>query len=180
MRDFDGSQVLYRLAFASGMRAAARQGEAVGAGGDMERSARSFDALIEAVVLLQASAEAWINRLYETNGGAAHGDGWRSRWAGIGHIAKALDRPQRSISSGSSDLLDEISVLRNYLMHGDERAKQRLEDWGDGRDLHDILTVEFVTGLFQRAEALWAEARTIAGIQTPSTDRAWVADDEFM
>jgi hypothetical protein len=172
--------VLYRLAFASAMRAAARQNEAKARGGDIERAARSFDALIEAVVLLQASAEAWINRLYETNRRPATSARWRSRWGGIGHVAVALERPQRSISKESATLLDEISVLRNYLVHGDDEARQRLEAWSGDRDLHDILTVEFVTTLLQRAETLWAEARAITGQQTPTSDGAWIAADEFM
>src|ERR1035437_8509420 len=90
-------------------------------GGDAERDARSFDACIEAVVLLQASAEAWIFRLFETHGMEPRGDTWLARWHGLGHFAQAQGRPMRSLSSESLDLLDEVSRIRNFLMHGNLR-----------------------------------------------------------
>lgn len=180
MRDFDGSQVLYRLAFASRLRAEQRAKQAAERGGDTERSARSSDALIEAVVLLQASAEAWINRQYEMAGLRSRGGGWVARWNGIGHLATSLGREKQSLASSHMKLLNEISTLRNYLVHGDADSKARLQAWSGDRDLHDILTVEYVTELFLWAEALWAEAKAITGRQTPFTNYAWVALDEFM
>lgn len=180
VRDFDGSQVLYRLAFASRLRAAQRAKQAAERGGDTERSARSFDALIEAVVLLQASAEAWINRQYERAGLHSRGGGWVARWNGIGHLAKSLGREMQSLASSHTELLTEISTLRNYLVHGDADSTARLQEWSGDRDLHDILTVEYVADLLRRAEALWTQARAITGQQTPFTDHAWVALDEFM
>ena len=179
MREFDSSQVLYRLAFASGMRAVNRAEQSSVAGGDAERDARSFDACIEAVVLLQASAEAWIFRLFETHGMEPRGDTWLGRWHGLGHFAQAQGRPMRSLSSESLDLLDEVSRIRNFLMHGNLRSRRRLEEWAGDRDLHDILTHQYVAALFQRAGNLWNEARDITGASTPFSDSAWIATDEF-
>lgn len=179
MRDFDGSQILYRLAYASQLRASHCHSQALASGGDIERRARSFDACIEAFVLLQASAEAWINRLYEVNGQEARGGGWRARWNGIGHIAKELGRPtKRSLSKENRALLNEIDTVRNFLLHGDVASRQRLEAWSGDRDLHGILTVDYVAKLFQRAKTLWEDAKAITGQQTPFTEGAWVAYDE--
>jgi len=129
MREIDSSQVLYRLAVASGMRAANRAQQSSVAGGDAERDARSFDACIEAVVLLQASAEAWVFRLFETHGVEPRGDTWLGRWHGLGHLAQARGRPMRSLSSESLDLLDEVSRIRNFLMHGDLRSCSMCWRW---------------------------------------------------
>jgi len=133
MQDYDGSQVLSRLALASGMRAAQRKVQSHDRGGDIEREARSFDALIEAVVLLQGSAEAWVNRLYDRSGVDPRSDSWTARWRGIGHVARALDRPMRTISSEHANLLDEVCRFRNFLVHGDAKSKQRLEQWSGGK-----------------------------------------------
>jgi hypothetical protein len=135
--------------------------------------------LSEAVVLLQASAESWINRLYEINGVRVRSKGWLSRWDAIGRAAVALGRPMRSLSIENRRLLDDVSIMRNFLVHGDRSARKRLENWSGGADLHDVLTVAWVEELFQKAEALWAEVREITGQTTPSTDHAWVAWDEI-
>jgi hypothetical protein len=179
LREFDSSQVLYRLAMASAMRAADRAGQSSDKGGDMERDARSFDACIEAVVLLQASAESWVFRLFETHGVEPYGDGWLGRWRGLGHLAQDIGRCMRSPCKESMDLLDEVSRIRNYLVHGDPRSRQRLEAWAGDRDLHDILTHEYVAALFQRAGALWNEAQAITGSPTPFSEGAWIASDEI-
>jgi hypothetical protein len=179
MREFDSSQVLYRLAFASGLRAANRAEQSTVMGGDAERNARSFDACVEAVVLLQASAEAWVFRLFETRGVEPRSDTWLGRWNGLGHVAQAQGRSMRSLSKESRDLLEEVSRIRNFLMHGDLRSRQRLEKWAGDRDLHDILTYEYIATMFQRAESLWKEARDITGASTPFSDSAWIATDEF-
>ncbi len=65
MISYDTTQLLYRLAFASGMRAADRAGVALKRGGDIEREQRSRDARIVAVLLAQVSRETWINRAFE-------------------------------------------------------------------------------------------------------------------
>jgi hypothetical protein len=179
LREIDTSQVLYRLAMASAMRAADRAQQSSAKGGDAERSARSFDACIEAVVLLQASAEAWVFRVFETHGVDPRGDSWIGRWHGLGHLAQHLGRPMRSLSRENLDLLDEMSCIRNFLMHGDARSRQRLEAWAGERDLHDILTHEYVATLFQRAGALWLEAAAITGSPTPFREHAWIASDEI-
>lgn len=179
MDDFDGSQVLYRLAFASGMRAAQRQSEAMERGGDPERMARSYDARLEAVILIQASAETWINRLYETNGLHARGGGWRARWNGIGAVAEAMGRPKRSISGEHARVLDEIDTVRNFVVHGDQSSRSRFDLWSRGQGLYEILTVEYVGALFQRVADLWMVAGEITGQPTPFSGGAWVASDEF-
>lgn len=177
MRDFDGSQLFYRLAFASGMRAADRNGQAEG-GASSERMARSFDARFEAVVLLQASAEAWINRAYEQTALPTTNPNWRGRWKGIGKVAQARQRPWLSLTTESGDLLDEVSAIRNFLLHGDTNAKERLATLTQGADLHDFLTIAFIERMFQSAERLWDEARSITGLNAPTISGAWVAWDE--
>lgn len=177
MKDFDGSQALYRLAFASGMRSGHRRGQSVERGGDVERDARAFDAAVEAVVLLQASAEAWINRQFDQQG--LHGGDWRSRWNGLSRLAVARGRPRRDLSKASKRLLDNMQTVRNFLLHGDAAAKRRLEAWSGDTDVHDLLSQEFLDSLFQRAENLWEEAREITGLSVPGASGAWVASDEF-
>ena len=180
MRDFDGSQVFYRLALASQKRATQRLVDSQAGDGDAERLNRSFDACIEAVVLLQSSAEAWINRQYETSGVPARGGGWIARWSGIGHIAAARGRAARSLSPQSVRLLEEIGRLRNFLVHGDATSKARLEAATGGRDLHDFLTAASVRSLLERTETLWIEASDITGQQVPFARHAWIAFDEWM
>jgi len=140
--------------------------------------ARSFDARLEAVILIQASVETWINQLYETAGLHARGGGWRAGWNGIGTVAESLRRPRRSIPKEDVKVLDEIEALRNSVVHGDQRPRARLEALSGGQSLHELLTVEYVGTLFQRVSLLWIVAEEITGQPAQSAEGPWVASDE--
>lgn len=115
--DFEASQLLYRLALASAHRTVSRTQASVVAAGDPERAARAFDAATEAVMLVQASAEAWINHLHESHGLVAVGGGWRARWNGIGHVAVADSLQRRSAGSSTVNFLGRKEAAYRTLAH---------------------------------------------------------------
>ena len=178
--DFEASQLLYRLALASAHRTVSRTQASVAAAGDPERAARAFDAATEAVILVQASAEAWINHLYESHGLVAVGGGWRARWNGIGHVAVADGLQRRSVPGAIAAVLDDVNAIRNFMLHGDAAARTRFEEQFSGQSIHGVLTAEYIETLLARTEELWKQARAITQHPTPFAQGAWIASDEFL
>lgn len=177
MSDFDASQLLYRRAWALTLHAARADRDSGLRGGDAERDARAFDARLEAVILLQASLESWIFRQARRHLPKAP-DSWLTAWNSIGRMAGGLGRDQKSISKESKGLLEDVRVLRNYLVHGDEAAEEKFTAHFQGKGIHDVLSRAFVTSLMTRAEVLWGEASECLGEPTPFQDGAWIAFDE--
>jgi hypothetical protein len=184
---YNGSQVLFRLAFARTRRArdfadqAARAGS-TGEGDPVERRNRERDAVIEVIVLTQAALEAYVNWVYVQAGLDPTG-GWIDRWQNLDQPAGQLGRPADfQLSSAQLDLLSEISALRNVLVHGDQRSRQRLVNSSVGASTVAEVLRGLTAGLAQtvvdNAEALfrWAGERT--GITAPSSTGAWIASDE--
>ena len=176
---FDGSQVLFRLALASGRRAHCRLKQAHDQGQDPERLARAFDACIEAVVLAQASAESWIFWAH-SQAGTQPAQGWRSAWNGISNVAAKRGRPAVSLRKATLAILDDLAVLRNYLVHGDAPSRARFLAQFEGKTIHEVLTVDRVEDMLRRMGGLWSEAGAITGLGTPFISSAWVSPDEFV
>ncbi|MCH0561503.1 hypothetical protein [Streptomyces sp. MUM 16J] len=185
---YNGSQVLFRQAKARALAARrfareADQEQAEGRSG-IERRQREKDAVIATLVLAQGAGEAYVNWVYLQAGVTPSGT-WIDRWGGLRNAARELGRDDKfGPPREHRKFFNELDAWRNYLLHGDEKARKSLHQAlkaQDGTDLTnetDLLDGAYAASVMDRAEAAfrWAEQQT--GIQAPFLDGAWVAFDE--
>jgi len=191
---YDGSQVLFRQAKARAIAARrfaqqADQAEAIGSSG-MERRQRERDAVISAIVLTQAAAESYANWVH-IQADVTPPRTWIERWKHLPTAARALGRPAQTttdagpveitLSDEQEELLKELGAWRNFLLHADARARDRLRellDLASEQTEVDLLTADLAESLVGRAEELFRWAQRLTGINAPFLDHAWVAPDE--
>jgi hypothetical protein len=195
---YDGSQVLFRQAKArwSAARRFARQaGEEEAAGGNgMERRQRERDAVIATLILAQGAAEGYANWVHIQAGIPAKGS-WVERWKNLPAAARALGRPaqaeadgqltEATLSSAHEEFLNQLGAWRNFLLHADARARDRLhEQLSENGDLapgeHEItlLTADLAEKTLIRSDEIFRWAQRLTAVQAPFLDHAWVAADE--
>ncbi|MQA35941.1 hypothetical protein [Modestobacter roseus] len=120
--------MLYRRACATAYQARKRATEAAETG-RFERRLRELDAAVETVVLAQAAAEGWIHRAYHLAEVEPRGaGGWVARWEAA---PRAIGGPgTRDLDAETVRTLRWLSTWRNYLVHDDARARERLRASG--------------------------------------------------
>ena len=150
----------------------------------MEPQQRARDAAIETVVLTQAAAESYVNWIYLEVGVRPRSRSWISRWDGLGTVAKQLGRPGTSLPSEHIRFFTELNAWRNYLVHGDERARKTLlatltaqgcGDFTDDAEVISILDSDYAATVIERAEAAFSWTARQTGIQAPFVCGAWVS-----
>ncbi|MEE1743225.1 hypothetical protein ACFYNF_18970 [Streptomyces sp. NPDC006641] len=185
---YNGSQVLFRQAKARALAAQrfareAAEEESAGRTG-MERRQRERDAVIATVILAQGAAEGYVNWVYLQAGIPPSGT-WIDRWRGLRNAAARLGRDDKiGLPKEHKDLFNELDAWRNFLLHGDEKARESLHKALASQGLAgQAVEVELFDGVYalnvmDRVDAAcrWAEART--GISAPAVRGAWVAADE--
>ena len=186
---YDGSQVLFRQAKArsAAARKFARQAdEELAAGGSgMERRQREKDAVITTLILAQGAAEGYANWVHIQAGMPTKGT-WVDRWRNLPAAARSLGRPaQDTLSSAHEEFLHQLGAWRNYLLHADARARDRLHDLltgnGDlasGETETTLLTADLAEATLTRSDEIFQWAQRLTAIQAPFLDHAWVAIDE--
>lgn len=187
--DYAGQQVLFRQAKArtvAARRFARQAGEAETLGqSGVERRQRERDAVITALILTQGAAEGYVNWIHlEAGTKVTRQDGWIRRWEKIVAAAADLGRSTDfTLGDDQRDFLMELGAWRNYLLHADAKARERLRERLTGNNNAgvsppELLTAEFAESIIRTADQLfrWAEART--GVQAPFLDAAWIASDE--
>lgn len=196
--DYDGSQVLFRQAKArsAAARGFAQQADAEqDAGGNgMERQQREKDAVIATLILAQGAAEGYANWVHIQAGIPATGT-WVERWKKLPAAARALGRPAKAgvggqpieitLSSAHEEFLNRLGAWRNFLLHADTRARDRLRDLlnesGDlapGEPQITLLTADLAETTLTRSDEIFRWAQDLTAVQAPFLDHAWVASDE--
>lgn len=189
---FDGSQVLFRLAKENAIRARTRgdQADQEAAEGRLgqgsEPRARELDAVIGTITNAQAAAESYANWVHLT-AGTTPDRGWNSwiiEWERLPEAAAALDRPTDfALSPEEKELLHEAAAWRNFLMHADRAARERLRARliNDGTlsaaasdaDIVALLRADLAERLIDNFEALFRRAQRGTGINAPFTTGTW-------
>ncbi|QIY68931.1 hypothetical protein HEP84_06675 [Streptomyces sp. RLB1-33] len=110
---------------------------------------------------------------------------WIDRWGGLRNAARELGRDDKfGVPGEHRKFFSELDAWRNYLLHGDEKARkslhQALEAQGrtDLTNETDLLDSTYAASVMGRAEAAFRWAEQQKGIQAPFLDGAWVAFDE--
>lgn len=144
-----------------------------------ERRLRMIDAVMETIILSQAAAEGWIYAAYRLAGEQPRGRGWRQCWTQAPKIIAGPDA--RNLDTATTGTLDWLSAWRNYLVHDDDRARERLADFvsADSETAH--LTAEMAREVITRMDAAFTDVGSVIGFRTlaaPNSAALWVAFDE--
>ena len=188
---YNGSQVMFRRAQAcasDSARHADRAATEIRSGlSGAEPRQRERDSVIETVILAQAAAESYVNWIYLQADVQPRSTSWIGRWGGLRAVAIHLGRDACSLPSEYSRFFEELNAWRNYLLHGDHRARAALtvalkaqgrdEITDDAEALH-ILGSHYAATIIERAGTAfgWAAQRT--GIQPPFQASSWISPDE--
>ena len=175
---YDPSVTLYRVAVAraAGARARRREFESTG---KRERRLREADHCLEVVLLTHAALESWINWSHLHSGLKTTGT-WINRWTeGCNQIAESRGHPPPSpIPTEVTSFLAELGAWRNFLAHGDERARLRLLDLIGEINFGDALNADLATETIRLADLAFTYGGSVTGIVAPHSSRCWVALDE--
>jgi hypothetical protein len=176
--DFVPAVMLYRRAAAMAEQAEQRATQFAERSSN-ERRLRMIDAVMETIILSQAAAEGWIYAAYRLAGEKPRGRGWRECWAQAPKIIAGADA--RNLASATTGTLDWLSAWRNYLVHDDDRARERLAEFVRAGSETEHLTAEMAREVITRVDAAFADVGSVIGFRTlsaPNSVALWVAYDE--
>lgn len=176
--DFVPAVMLYRRAAAMAEQAEQRSAQ-FAERSSSERRLRMIDAVMETIILSQAAAEGWIYAAYRLAGERPRGRGWRECWSQAPQII--LGPEARELDGASTDTLEWLSAWRNYLVHDDDRARERLAKHVPEGSETDHLTAEMAREVITRMDAAFADVGSLIGFRTlsaPNSAFLWVAFDE--
>lgn len=190
---FNASQIHFQAALDKARLARQRHEEAeterkqgcVGQGA--EPRAREMDATIASVMLTQAAAESYASWAHIQAGTHPGFLKWREAWEKLPKVAAACGRSADfKLGADRAATLELLGAWRNYLMHTDPSARERLHKTLVGREqitaadgekkIVALLNADLAEWAVIEAEKLfrWAEERT--GIQAPFTKGAWLGE----
>ena len=178
--EFFPAAMLYRRACATAHQARQRATEAAQTGRH-ERRLRELDAVVETVVLAQAAAEGWIHRAYHLADVEPQGaGGWVGRWQAA---PEAICGPgTRDLDAETVGTLRWLSTWRNYLVHDDARARERLRANGINAGSEAAhLTADMADEVIARMDDAFTDVgacigwRTLAGLNSAYL---WRSHDE--
>lgn len=177
MDPYDPSQVLFRLAKDFSLRAAERGAE-YSHSGNVERRNREVDMCIGVIIMAHSALEAWINQVREQAGVPRQRNGsWDQRWrAALVAVAEVWDResPAEPMPDAASEALIDLNALRNFPVHADSRARDRLESRFPSIDsFPDLLEATFVADLLERLDKACRYAERVVGKPAPRLEGAW-------
>lgn len=167
--DFFPAAMLYRRACATAHQARQRATEAAQTGRH-ERRLRELDAVVETIVLAQAAAEGWIHRAYHlADVEPQRAGGWVARWQAA---PQAICGPgTRDLDAETGETLRWLSTWRNFLVHDDARARERLRANGfDAGSAAAHLTADMAEAVIARMDDAFTDIgacigwRTLAGL----------------
>jgi hypothetical protein len=188
--DYDGSQILFRLAIVDTLtarkRAAQAAGELAARGQAMERQQRERDSVIRAIIMIQAAAEGYANSVHLRAGRDAKGP-WISRWKNLPRVAETMGRnPGSFLGDHHQEFLEELGAWRQFFLHADKMARDRLRNrlvdsgqLADGQLEVELLTADMAAAFLKQADSLFRWAEKVTGITAPNEHGVWIAPDEY-
>ncbi|MFE3245189.1 hypothetical protein [Kitasatospora indigofera] len=194
--DVDFAQVMFRRADVESRRAAmyAAQAQQEGAAGlsGMERQARERDAVISAVVLVQASVEAFINWTHIQAGHTVNSMNFKDRGRAITTSAAILNPTATepfAWETAEDDFFTELNKWRNFLGHASPTSRNWLRDLlvergevppgASDSQMMELLTAPLAARFVDTALTLMNRAAKAIGTGAPFSNGAWDAPDEL-
>lgn len=161
--DFVPAIMIYRRACATAHQAHARAAEHLATGRN-ERRLREVDATVETIVLAQAACEGWIHAAYRLAQVDPPQGGWVARWQAA---PQAICGPSmRDLDAGTIESLRWLSRWRNYLVHDDAQARERLRRYVAAGSEVEQLTGAMASEVIARCDAAFTDAGSILGART--------------
>src|SRR4051812_4626101 len=176
--EFVPAVMLYRRACAMAHQARRRAMQSVETGSS-ERRLREIDATIEAIVLAQAAAEGWIHWAYRLAGIEPSRRGWIPRWQEAPQAIAGT--ASRELDAKTIETLRWLNAWRNFLVHNDAAARQRLATFVPPGSEVDLLTAAMADEVISRMDDAFMDIGGCIGWRTlPGLHSAflWRAHDE--
>ena len=183
---FEVSTIVYRRAVATSRRAqrmAAEHEET----NRTERRLREIDAVLETIVLTQAACEGWIYFAYlHTQVEPEKGGCWVKRWIDAPRLICDPRRapcqpPTRELDQTTIDALRRLSAWRNFLLHGDDRAREKLAKVVDQDPDVRLLTAALAEQTIDWADHAFTDLGSLLGVHGViglNSAYLWVGYDE--
>ena len=95
--------------------------------------------------------------------------------------------PSNLLALRSPTVLQGLNAWRNYLVHGDEKARTALRaalkaqghgDFADDAEVISLLSSDYAATVIERAEAAFILAVHHTGVQAPFPRGAWISPSE--
>lgn len=178
LENYRSDQVLFRFSkelMARAERAAADHRD----GAHPEPRNREADYCLGVVVMTHAALESWLNRTLEQYGvdrGQWPRTAWHERWElGVVALARARNRETRpSLPTDIVEGLADMNAMRNYPVHADARARERLRVRVGDVVFPELLSVAVVGHLLTLADRACRWAEELTGEPAPRLEGAWV------
>lgn len=139
-----------------------------------------MDAVVETIVLAQAAAEGWVHRAYHIVAIRPSRGSWVARWQRAPHLICGPD--SRELKVETIETLRWLSTWRNYLVHDDEMARDRLHARGVAAGSEGVaLTADMAESVIDRMDQAFTDIGACIGWRTlPGLHSAflWRAADE--
>jgi hypothetical protein len=183
---FEVPKIVYRRAVATWHRAQ-RMAAEYEETNRTERRLREIDAVLETVVLTQAACEGWIYFAYRhTKAEPEKGGGWIQRWIDAPRLIcdpcrPAGQPPTRGLDQVTIDALRRLSAWRNFLLHGDDRARQKLGDLIDQEPDVRLLTAALAEQVIAWADHAFTDLGSLLGVHGViglNSAYLWIGYDE--
>ena len=183
---FEVSTIVYRRAVAT-RRRAQRMAAAHEETNSTERRLREIDAVLETIVLTQAACEAWIYFAYRhTKVEPEKGGGWVQRWIDAPRLICDPRRPtgqppSRELDQATIEALRRLSAWRNFLLHGDDRARKYLAKFIDQDPDVRLLTAALAEQTIDWADHAFTDLGSLLGVHGViglNSAHLWVGYDE--
>jgi hypothetical protein len=183
---FEVSTIVYRRAVAT-RRRAQRMAAEFEETNSMERRLREIDAVLEIIVLAQAACEGWIYFAYRhTKVEPGRDRGWVQRWIDAPRLIcdprrSAGQPPTRGLEQATIEALRRLSAWRNFLLHGDDRAREKLGEVIQQEPDARLLTAALAEQIIDWADHAFTDLGSLLGVHGViglSSDHLWVGYDE--
>jgi len=176
--EFVPAIMLYRRACAMAHQAGRRAAQSVETG-SQERRLREIDATVETIVLAQAAAEGWIHWAYRIAGIEPSCRGWIPRWQEAPRVIAGAET--RHLEEETLETLRWLNAWRNFLVHNDSMARQRLARLVPPGSEVDLLTARTAEAVISRMDDAFRDIGGCIGWRTlPALHSVflWRAHDE--
>lgn len=159
---FSTPTMLHRQACADAHQAAHRAAE-FAATGNAEHQLRERDAVVDTIIHAQAAAESWIYAIYRNAGvEPSPRTGWVQVWLDApGAICR---HPTRRLEPATEHALLELSTWRNYLIHGDHKARRRLHARVPENQVTHRLNAALAREVIDNMDAAFTDASSLLGV----------------
>lgn len=173
---YNPSGVLFRRAVQASKKC---KTHANGESSSIEPRAREIDECILVIVLLHAALEtSWYWEFNFLGLEQANWPGDFFNGIGLKKLAVGRNRPAEDFPKDLRKFVKELSAYRNFLQHGDKKARDKLSSLGIGNDIPNVFDADLAQSLVSSADGYFeAFTRITASERVGPSSAVWTGFD---